>query len=171
MTSRLHATAVGLGLALLLGAGAQAATPGSALMGPIHKFIDAFNKGDIKGAEATHAANPVIIDEVAPHLWQGAGAFQAWAGDLQKDAAAHGQTDQKVTLGPVVRTQVDGDTGYAVVRATFAYKEHGKPMAESAQFAMALHNGPGGWKIAGWAWTGAVPHAAGGAAAPAKPKL
>src|SRR5512146_1542866 len=88
------------GASLALGAAALAKpAPAAGLMTPIRQFIDSFNKGDIKTAEATHVAAPTIIDEVAPHHWQGQGAFQAWAGDLDKDAKAKGQTDEKVTLG------------------------------------------------------------------------
>jgi len=37
--------------------------------------IDSFNKGDPAAAEAANVSTGVIIiDEVAPHLWQGPGA-------------------------------------------------------------------------------------------------
>ena len=172
MIYRIVILAAGASLALS-GPAAAAAKPASAagVMAPIHQFIDSFNKGDIKTAEATHVAAPTIIDEVPPHHWQGQGAFQAWAGDLEKDAKAHGQTDEKVTLGRVVRSQADGDSGYAVVRATFTYNEKGKPMEEPAQMVFSLHKEAGAWKITGWTWAGTAPHAAKPAAAatPAAP--
>ena len=65
---------------------AQAADP--QVMAPIQKFMDAFNKGDIAGAAATHAAEAdlVILDEPPPFLWRGPKAFHTWAGDLDADA-------------------------------------------------------------------------------------
>src|SRR5512147_1222046 len=62
---------------------ANAATPEAELLAPIHQFIDNFNKGDAAAAEAANVPTGVIIvDEVPPHLWQGPGAFKAWAKDL-----------------------------------------------------------------------------------------
>lgn len=152
-------------LALAAALTAQAAPP-SGPVAALHQFIDAFNKGDVKTAQAAHASDAVIIDEVPPHVWRGPNAFQAWAASLDKAAKAAGDTDQKVTLGAPVRTDVNGDTAYAVVPATYTYKEKGKPMTERAQFAAAMRKEGAAWKLTGWAWTGTVPRAA---AAP-KPK-
>ncbi|HXQ47908.1 MAG TPA: hypothetical protein VN806_14920, partial [Caulobacteraceae bacterium] len=116
-----------------------------------------FNKGDIAGAQATNAADESIIDEVPPHEWHGPGAFQAWLADLGKASTAAGQTNEKVTLGQVLRDQIDGDTAYVVVKVTFNYLQHGKPVVEPAEISAALANQGGAWKITGWAWAGEVP--------------
>jgi hypothetical protein len=70
-----------------VGAAAQAQATDPQLMAPITKFLEAFNKGDMAGAAATHAAEAdlAIIDEVPPYLWRGAQAFQTWAADLTSD--------------------------------------------------------------------------------------
>jgi len=157
--------------ALTLGAGlaASAAPPASEPVAALHQFIDSFNKGDVKAAAAAHAPDVVIIDEVPPHVWRGPNAFQAWATDLDKVTKAAGQTEQKVTLGQPVRSEINGNTAYAVVPATFTYKQNGKPVAERAQMAAALRKEGGAWKITGWAWAGTVPRPAAAPAA-AKPK-
>jgi hypothetical protein len=152
-------TTVGaLSLALLLAATSAAAAPANELMAPVHQFMDSFNKGDAKNAEAAHATAVAIIDEVPPHSWAGAGAFQAWLADLDRSSKANGQTDEAVTLGKPTRAEVNGDSGYVIVPATFTYLQHGKRMAEQAQMAFALHKEAAGWKIAAWAWTGGIPH-------------
>ncbi len=167
---------------LALGAGASHAAPAAKAMaakGPaatVKQFIDAFDKGDMKAAEATHVAAPSILDEPPPHLWSGPGAFTAWAGDLQKDAMAHGQSGNKATLGKLSRQQIDGDTAYVVFPATYSYKEKGVAMTESAKMVYSLKKDGDAWKITSWAWAGVIPHpvaaAAPDAAAPAvdKPK-
>ena len=68
----------------------QAQTTDPQITAPINKFIEAFNKGDMAGAAATHAleADLAIIDEVPPFLWRGAQALKAWAADLERDAKA-----------------------------------------------------------------------------------
>jgi ketosteroid isomerase-like protein len=152
-------------LALAPTAAAHAASP----PGPtatVSEFINSFNKGDSKAAEATHTADAVIIDEFAPHRWVGPGAFSAWAAALEKDGKDKGQSAQHVGLGKADRVLVEGDTAYVVVPATYTYKEKGKAMVEPAHMAFSLAKGADGWKINGWTWAGTVPHAA---AAP-KPK-
>jgi hypothetical protein len=156
------------GAALAFAATAASAAPAqSPLMAPIHQFIDGLNKGDVKAAAASHVASPAIVDEFPPHFWQGPGAFQTWAADFQKDGEAHGLTDETMTLGAPVRTDISGDNGYAVVHGVFTFKQAGKPMNEPGQFAFALHKEAAGWKITGWGWAGGIPRPA---AAAAKPK-
>jgi len=125
------------------------------LMAPITQFIDSFNKGDAAAAEATHTKEGVVIvDEPPPYLWQGSGAFKAWAADLEKDAKAHGFTDQAVKISPATREEVTGDQAYVIVPAVFTFKEKGAPMREQAQMTFTLRKGADGWKITTWAWTG-----------------
>jgi hypothetical protein len=147
-----------LPLVLAVARPALSAEAGDGPMTVIKTFIDDFNKGDIAGAEATHAKKVSIIDEFPPHTWTGSTAFKDWGADLEKDAKAHGQTNQKLTLGRTVRSQADGDTAYVVVAGTFKYKEQGKAMVEPGQLAFALTKDGDAWKIAAWAWAGTKPH-------------
>ena len=161
---------------LALSAGASHAAPAAkapAAKGPaatVRQFIDAFDKGDMKAAEATNLADVSIVDEVPPHFWHGPGAFMAWAGDLGKDAKAHEQADNKVMLGKVSRQVITGDMAYVVVGVTYSYTEKGVPMTEPAKMVYALKKDGAAWKIAGWTWAGTTPHPVAAApAAPAKP--
>ena len=138
---------------------APAATAANAqLEAPIHQFIDAFNKGDVKGAAATHLASGVsIIDEAPPHHWQGPKAVETWATDLAKDGKAKGMSDESVTLGAVKREVVSAATAYVIMEATFSFKQKGVTMREPAEMTFAMAKSAGAWKIAGWAWTGPDP--------------
>jgi ketosteroid isomerase-like protein len=135
---------------------AQAQTPDPQVMAPIQKFMDAFNKGDIAGAAATHAAQAdlVILDEPPPFLWRGPKAFHTWAGDLDADAKKRGITDQAVTISAPTRVEVEGDGAYVIVPAVYAFKEKGVAMRATAQMTFALKKGAGGWLIHAWTWTG-----------------
>ena len=135
---------------------ASAADP--QLEAPIHRFIDAFNKNDIKAAAATHLANVSIIDEVPPYIWRGPTAFSDWVADLTKNDAAAGITAEHVTLGPVKRELVTGASAYVIVAATYSFQQKGVAMHEPAQmtFALRMTNNKA-WKIAGWTWTGPDP--------------
>jgi ketosteroid isomerase-like protein len=137
---------------------APAATAANAqLEAPIHQFIDAFNKGDMKTAAATHLATVSIIDETAPHIWQGPKAFGTWAADLTKGDKAAGISDEKVTLGAATREVISGPTAYVVFAATYSFKQKGAAMHEPAQMTFAMKKSGADWKIAGWTWTGPDP--------------
>jgi len=123
----------------------------------VHQFIDAFNKGDIKAAEATHAADVAIVDEVAPYQWQGHGAFEAWLDALTKHDTANGVTDGNVKLGNAIREEVTGDHAYVVMASEYAFKQKGVPMKEPSQMTFALRNERDGWRIVAWTFAGPKP--------------
>jgi ketosteroid isomerase-like protein len=148
---------VTLVLAVAVAGSVRAAAPADAPVATVKKFIDDFNKGDLKGAASTQVDDVAIIDEFPPHAWNGSGAWDKWLADLQKDAKTHEQSDQKMNLGKTIRSQVDGDTAYVVMAATFVYKEKGKAMTEPGQMALALKKDGDSWKIASWAWAGTPP--------------
>ena len=62
----------------VLAAGPAAASEKTDVMGTIQRFIDAFNKGDMKSATALCAEQTSIIDDFAPHEWHGVGACSRW---------------------------------------------------------------------------------------------
>lgn len=135
---------------------ASAQNTDAELIAPIQKFVDSFNKGDMAGAAATHAAGAdlAIIDEVPPYQWVGAKAFQAWAADLDSDAKKQGITEPSVALSKPTRIEKTSDSAYVVVPAVYTFKQRGTAMREAAQMAFALRRGASGWLIHGWTWTG-----------------
>jgi hypothetical protein len=137
---------------------AGAATPGMQLMATIQQFVDSFNKGDAKAAAATLTpGGVVIIDDVAPHLWSGASAFDAWGKALADADQKQGNTDQAVALGKPTRVIVEADRGYVVVPTVYTFESKGVAMREPAQMTVALQKGAAGWQIAGFAWAGTKP--------------
>ena len=120
----------------------------------IKQFATAFNKGDMKAAKALHTAAPVIVDEVAPHLWSGGNAFDGWGADLAKSDAAEGKSGGQVTIGAPTREVVSGDHAYVVAPTTYSFKQKGAAMRETAQMTIVLDKDASGWKIASWTWTG-----------------
>ena len=146
----------------VVGMGTIAHAQDAQMMAPIKKFMDSFNKGDMAGAAATHAADPglTIIDEVPPFIWRGADAFKAWSADLDSDSKKRGVTEPMVTISAPIRTESDGSQAYVVVPAVFTFKEKGVPMREAAQMTFILKKGASGWLIHGWTWTGPKPQKA-----------
>jgi ketosteroid isomerase-like protein len=127
----------------------------------IHQFIDGFNNGDLKSANATYATGDImIVDEFAPHRWYGPNAPQAWVADYEKHAQATGVSDGQVKYGSPTRREIEGDVAYVIVPTTYLYKEHGTAMAEKGEMTFVLQNQAGAWKINSWIWSGEKPHPA-----------
>ena len=143
---------ISLSAFLLLAGAAQANDAG--VDATIKSFADAFNKGDMKAAKALHTASPIIIDEVPPHAWTGAMAFDQWGADLGKSEAAEGKSGGKVTMGAPTREVISGDHAYAIVPSTYTFQQKGQTMREKAQITFVMAKEAGGWKIASWTWTG-----------------
>jgi len=147
-------------LSLAIAFPALAAAPKDEPMLPVHQFLDGFNTGDTNTAYAAYAAGDVsIIDEFPPHFWLGPKAAQNWAAAYEKNAAAVGVSDGRVTYGKPTVVDVEGDAAYVTLPATYSYKSRGAPTSEPANMAFALQHTKAGWKIRGWAWTGTVPQA------------
>ena len=128
---------------------------------PIRQFIDGFNKGDTTAAYAAYAKGDIsIIDEFAPHHWNGPHAAQDWAAAYDKHAQATGVTDGLVKYSAPTRTEIEGDQAYVVMPTEYLYKEHGKAMDEKGEITAVLHKEGGAWKIRAWTWAGEKPHAA-----------
>jgi len=147
---------------MCMGAAVYAQPSDPQLVAPINKFVDAFNKGDMAAAAATHAAEAdlSILDEVSPYLWRGSQAFQTWAADLEADAKKHGMTDQKVTISQPTRVETTGREAYVIVPAVYSFKQGGVAMRETAQMTFVLKKAAAGWLIHGWTWTGSKPQKA-----------
>jgi ketosteroid isomerase-like protein len=133
--------------------GAEAPEP----IATVRQFIDSFNKGDVKAAEATHAADVTIIDEVPPYHWQGPGAFKSWLADLTKHDAANGVTNGNMKLGSPVREEVSGDRAYVVMATEYTFKQKGVTMREPSQTTFVLKKDGNGWRISGWTFAGPKP--------------
>lgn len=126
----------------------------SAVMAPIRHFIDAFNRNDETAAAAACAPQTSIIDDFAPHEWEGPNACHDWWSALAASDRAAGDTWGRVTLGAPWHFSVTGNRAYVVLPSTFAYKEHGKPMSQANSiFTVALRKYESGWRITGWAWS------------------
>ena len=141
------------GLTALL-QGTPAGPDSAAVMAVVHRFVDAFNKGDATTALATCAKKTSIIDEFPPYEWHGDDGCSEWMRDYEADAAKNGITDGVVTLGGARHVDVTADRTYVVISADYAYNAKGKAVKETGSLlTAALRKGATGWRITGWAWS------------------
>ena len=118
----------------------------------VKQYDDAFNRNDMKAWNALCTENPVIIDDFAPHVWQGANACGVWWKALDAEMKQSGITDGAVTLGKPWAITVTGDRGYAVYPTHFTYRLKGKPVSEAGVWTLTLQKLAGSWRISGWGW-------------------
>lgn len=119
---------------------------------PIRQMEQGFNSGNVALARSAHVAAPVIVDDVTPHLWSGAGSFDRWLGDLTRSEKAQGKSNGVVALGQAVDERVSGSRAYVVMPSTYTYKRGGKTVRDDGTIAFVLIGNKAGWKIAAWTW-------------------
>ena len=137
--------------ALLLAMPAHA-SDASDITAVLNATNDAFNRNDTKTAAEAYMPQAVIIDEFAPHVWQGANTVNDWLASFTADAQARGVTEPQMKLYRPLHVLVEGDRGYAVIPALYSFKLKGKPTHERGLFTFAMRKIGADWKIAGWSW-------------------
>ena len=119
----------------------------------VHSFVDAFNKGDVKGMAACCVIPMSILDGLAPHVWHGPTACEDWFRDVLIAGERELAGDYLVILGRPWRVDVSGDHAYVVIPATMRFTVKGNQVTQSGSvFTLALRRIPAGWRIAAWAW-------------------
>lgn len=141
-----------LALAAALISSPALASDAADVMATVKQYNSDFNKGDTASEVAHCAPNAIIIDDFAPHAWQGANACADWAAALAASDKAGGITNEKVTLGKPWHVAVTGDRAYAVYSTHYSYKLNGRAVVEQGVWTFALQKLAAGWRIAGWAW-------------------
>lgn len=144
--------------AILILAGTLAAAPALAddksdVLAAAKAYADDFNKGDAAAEAALCTGQAVVIDNFPPHVWQGATACADWAAGLAAAAKEQGESDLHVTTGKPRALTVTGDRAYAVLPATYSYKQHGMPVKEPGLWTFAMQKLDAGWRITGWSWS------------------
>lgn len=119
----------------------------------VHQYLEAFNRGDVKGMAATFAVIGQILDGMAPHVWQGPTATQDWYRDVLLEGKKHGASGYFVSVGEPLHNDVAGDSAYMVLPASMTFDLKGTKVTQSgAVFTVALSKTAEGWRVAAWAW-------------------
>jgi ketosteroid isomerase-like protein len=137
---------------IVVGTGSAVASQETEVMAPVRRFVDGFNKSDIKMAQAACADQAFIIDDFPPHEWHGARATAKWLDDYDAYAKKNGITGGTVTLGKLRHIDVIAGYAYMVVQTNFSLTKKGKLVKETGLMTLALHKGANGWRITAWAW-------------------
>ena len=122
------------------------------VMTTVEQYDAAFNKNDIKAWSALCTGQTIIIDDFAPHVWQGATACGDWWNALDAANKKAGDTDLNVALDKPWHVSVTADRAYVVEPSLITFKEKGKSITEHGVWTLALQKLASGWRITGWGW-------------------
>jgi hypothetical protein len=148
----MHMLLVGLVFAAFAGHSAPAPDE-TAVMLPVRQFVDAFNKGDVKGATAVCSSITSIIDEFPPYEWHGAGTCLTWLNAYDADAKRNGISAGFVTLAAPRHVDIILEHAYVVVPADDEYTMKGESVRESGSLiTISLKKSKAGWEMTAWAW-------------------
>ncbi|WP_205478521.1 nuclear transport factor 2 family protein [Sphingomonas arenae] len=151
MSSNVRLAAL-LPASLLLATPAWAA-PADDAAAAISAILDKFNAGDAKAFVDAHTADAVLVDEFAPHVWQGTGSAGRWLDDYGKYAEAAGISGASVAHGTPLQAASDGKGAYIVLPTTLTFAQGGKKMSASGSMTFVMSKEADNWKIRGWTYS------------------
>ena len=127
----------------------------------VQHYIDAFNRGDVKGMAAAFSSPASILDGMPPHVWYGPTAAEDWYRDVLSTTKKEGATHFRVSLGDPLHADVTGSNAYVVFPAAMSFTLRGQQIKQTgAVFTVALRRVGDEWRIAAWAWAKGTPQAA-----------
>ena len=68
-------------------------------MDAVRRYVDGFNRWEVKTMASIFAVPGMILDGMAPHVWHGTTAAQDWYRDVLVEGEQHGVSGYVVTLG------------------------------------------------------------------------
>jgi hypothetical protein len=119
----------------------------------VNRYLANLDADKIQTAVAMCDPEVSILDEFPSHAWHGPTACAEWWKGLLAYDEKSGISDGDATLGKTWTVDVTGDRAYFVAPMTYTYKQNGKPVKESASFAVALKRTQARWRITSWAYS------------------
>jgi hypothetical protein len=144
---RLAAAAMTITFALTASAGSAFAAEKDDVVATVNQYLH------IDKAETLCDSHVSILDEFPPHEWHGPNACVDWEKAYNAFNEKSGIKDTHGELGTPWTVEITGDRAYFVAPLTYTYKQHGKPVKETASFAVALRRTQAGWRITSWAYS------------------
>ena len=151
---RLAGVTLTMVLALFITPKLAFATDKTDVLAAAHQYFDNLDNDHLQKALGMCNASVTIIDEFPPHEWSGTTACADWWKALNAYNDKNGITEAVAKLGVPWSVDVNGDRAYAVIPATYTYKQNGKTVTESRSvWTVVLERTSAGWRITAWTWS------------------
>jgi ketosteroid isomerase-like protein len=131
--------------------------PANAISAAIRTMVGAVNEGDLQAALEAFADSAVIIEDIPPYRWDGAGAVMAWLKAMGANAQRLGATEVAMELMASARTEVDGNRAYSVHSGRLSLGAGDSKLTADGQLTFTLINSNGAWLIDSLVWSGSQP--------------
>ncbi|MGH7018023.1 MAG: nuclear transport factor 2 family protein [Caulobacteraceae bacterium] len=144
------ATSMIVAAAAILAAPAFAAEPAAAkaeVAATVEAALDAGRAGDIRKVQEEYAPDCIFVDEWAPFLWTGPGAFERYMASGAQMFRETQRHDIAITSDPPSFVYVSADHAWLIERVGETSIVEGKPYQAKGWLAFTLERLGGRWKI------------------------
>ena len=143
-------------IALALAPGFAAAAP-NLPPAPILKLagaaMHAASTNDVSGFVGLYTNDAVVVDEIPPFIWHGAGAGVSWWRAVAAFAHTMKMRNLRAVNIRVSEFKESATDAYLVEPMTVTAIADGKPFAEAGTTTYTFHNAGGTWLISSQVWT------------------
>ena len=120
---------------------------------PIQALVRFMATGEDAGLEDAFIPDGlVIVENFAPFVFDGPGAFERWRDGFRRHAEAGGLSELRHSFGEAQDVTLDGAAAYFVLPTTWTGKTHGVPFSEDGGWAFVLVRDQDRWRIRSYAW-------------------
>ena len=127
--------------------------PTDEMMAPVQALARFMASADDGGlADAFVAEGVVVVENFAPFLFEGPGAFARWRQGFDAHRQAGGLAQLRHRFGPAQDFADDDGTAYFVLPTTWTGQTHGRAFSEDGGWAFVLEAAEGRWRIRSYAW-------------------
>ena len=123
----------------------------------VRDMVQAINHGDFVAAVAAFSETPVIVEDLFPFRWHGAGAASEWLSAMGENAGRLNATAVIMTLRDPTRIQVEAEAAYALFPGQLRLTTASANLVAEGTLTFTLQNSGGRWLIDTLVWSGLEP--------------
>ncbi len=141
-------------IALVPAAGiANPALPPAPILHLANAAMHAANANDASAFAGLYTNDAVVVDEIPPFVWRGAGAGTSWWHAVAATARKMKLTHLQATNIRIGEFKQSANDAYLVTPMTVTAIANGKPFVEPGTTTYTFHEAGGTWLISSQVWT------------------
>jgi ketosteroid isomerase-like protein len=123
----------------------------------VRSMVDAVNSGDVASALAAFSDTPIIVEDIAPYMWRGAGAASAWLSAMAANTERLNVESVLMTLEQPARVEMDEDAAYTLFPGQLSLAAAGIDLVAQGMLTLTLRRTGDRWLIDSLVWSGPEP--------------
>jgi ketosteroid isomerase-like protein len=132
---------------------ATANVPPAPILKLVNAAMHAANADDASGFAGLYTNDAVVVDEIPPFLWRGAGAGAVWWHAVDGVAQKSNMTHLKAIDIRIGEFKSSATDAYLITPMTVTAIANGKPFAEAGTTTYTFRKSGGTWLISSQVWT------------------